>query len=94
MIKSFRHKGLKLLWESNAGNKLPPDQLAKIKQILILIDNASMVPQDFGFFKSLKIHPLKGELKNFWSLTVKGNWRIIFQFEEENAFGVDYLDYH
>lgn len=53
-----------------------------------------MVSQDFEFFKSLKIHPLKGELKNFWSLTVKGNWRIIFQFEEENAFGVDYLDYH
>jgi toxin HigB-1 len=94
MIKSFKHKGLRLLWEGHKGNKLPADQLKKIMQILELIDSAQLVPQDFEFFKSWRIHPLKGELKGFWSLTVKENWRIIFRFDGTNALEVDYVDYH
>jgi len=39
-------------------------------------------------------HPLKGSLKNYYSASVNGDWRIIFQFENGNAILVDYLDYH
>lgn len=45
-------------------------------------------------FRSWKIHPLKGEWKGYWSLVVKENWRIIFRFENQDAFDLDYLDYH
>ncbi len=43
---------------------------------------------------SYRLHPLKGELKGFWSITVSGNWRIIFRFDSGNAFDVDLVDYH
>lgn len=94
MIKTFKHEGLKLLWQTNKSNKLPADQLSRIKQMLEVIDSSQFVPQDFEFFVSWRIHPLKGNLKGMWSLTVKENWRITFRFDGQNAFDVDYLDYH
>ena len=94
MIKSFRDKRLRLLWETGKAGRLPGDQLNRIRQMLELIDSAHMVPQDFEFFRSWKIHPLKGNLKGYWSLTVKENWRIIFRFDGKNSFDLDYLDYH
>ena len=94
MVKSFRHKELRRLWETGKSSKLPADQLSRIKQMLEVIDSAAQVPQDFEFFRSWKIHPLKGDLKGFWSLSIKENWRIIFRFEGQDAFDIDYLDYH
>jgi proteic killer suppression protein len=94
MIKSFKHKALAQFWETGKSPKLPPNHLNRIKQMLEVIDSALQVPQDFEFFRSWKIHPLQGGLKNYWSLTVKENWRIIFRFDGQNAFDVDYLDYH
>jgi proteic killer suppression protein len=82
------------LFGTGKGGKLPIDQLSRIRQILEVIDSAQLVPQDFEFFRSWKIHPLKGEMKGYWSLTGKENWRIIFQFDGKNAFDLDYLDYH
>lgn len=43
---------------------------------------------------SYRLHPLRGDLTGFWSVTVSGNWRIIFRFEDGNAFDVDLVDYH
>lgn len=94
MIKTIRHKGLKLLWEDNRGYRLPADQLERIKDMLAIIDIAEHVPEDFGFYKSWKIHPLKGNLKGFWSLTIKENWRLIFRFDGQHAYDIDYIDYH
>lgn len=62
--------------------------------MLEIIDCAQLIPHDFEFFRSWKIHPLKGDLKGYWSLTVKENWRIIFRFDGQNTFDPDYLDYH
>ena len=42
----------------------------------------------------LRLHPLKGESKGFWAVTVSGNWRVIFRFEDNGAIDVDYVDYH
>lgn len=39
-------------------------------------------------------YPLKGELEEFWSLTVNGNWRVIFRFVGSDIELLDYLDYH
>jgi proteic killer suppression protein len=41
-----------------------------------------------------RIHPLKGDYQGFWAVTVSGSWRIVFRFEEGDAFDVDYVDYH
>lgn len=92
MIVSIQHKGLKLLWTKDDGSKLPQDQVGKIKQILTLLHAAEKV-SDMNFPGSA-LHPLKGEWADYWAVTVKTNWRIIFKFENGNAYLVNYLDYH
>ena len=94
MIITFKSKALKLLWEKNDSSKLPALQLKKIKFILQVIDDLEDVPDDLKNLVSFRPHPLKGDLKGFWSLDISGNYRIIFRMENKNAFDLDYLDTH
>ena len=57
-----------------------------------MFDDAA-APQDLNLL-GYRLHPLKGALKGFWSVTVRANWRIIFRFEETDAFDVELIDYH
>ena len=41
-----------------------------------------------------RLHPLKGDLKGFWSISVSGNWRMVFRFDDGEAYDVDLIDYH
>ena len=75
------------------GRDLPAALVEKISDILVAIDEA-VHPQEIGLFPGWRLHPLKGELKGFWSVTVSGNWRVIFRFENGDAFDVDLVDYH
>ena len=92
MIVSIQHKGLKRLWTKNDASTLPPDQVQKIRHILTLLNAAEEVG-DINFPGSA-LHPLKGDLAGYWSVTVKANWRIIFQFKDGKVYLVDYRDYH
>jgi proteic killer suppression protein len=92
MIARIKHKGLKLLWNKNDASKLRQDQVGKLRNILTLLNAAAKV-EDMGY-PGANLHPLKGELKGFWSITVTGNYRIIFHFENGDAHLVDYLEYH
>lgn len=94
MISSFKNKALRELWETGVSSKLPMDQINKISEMMEVLDSAKDVPKDFELFKSWRIHPLKGRLKGYWSLTIKNNWRIIFRFNNLNVFDLDYVDYH
>ncbi len=92
MIVSFRHKGLKLLFERGDRRKVLPDHADKIERILARLEEASGVGNmDLPGFR---LHPLKGNLAGFWSVTVSGNWRIVFRFEGGHASDVDLIDYH
>lgn len=92
MIVSIHHKGLRRLWLDDDGSRLPAAHVQKIRFILTLLHAAYSIP-DLDF-PGGALHPLKGELSGFWAVTVRANWRIIFRFEEGNAYLVDYLDYH
>lgn len=92
MIASIQHKGLKLLWTKNDPSRLPAGQVKKIRNLLTLLHGAEKV-EDLNY-PGAGLHPLKGDMKGFWSVTVTGNYRIIFRFEDGNAYLVDYLDYH
>jgi toxin HigB-1 len=92
MIQSIRHKGLRIFYETGNGVKLPKEQLAKISRILTALDALSS-ESDIRSLGS-GIHPLKGEYKGFWSISVSGNYRIIFIFKSPDVFEVDYIDYH
>lgn len=92
MIQSFRHKGLKLLFEGGDRRKVQADYADKIERILARLEDASEVGNmDLPGFR---LHPLKGDLAGFWSVTVSGNWRVIFRFEGGHASDVDLIDYH
>jgi toxin HigB-1 len=92
MIATFRHKGLRRFFEHDDGSKLSANMLRRIRQILTTLEAAQTIE---GVRQPLfKLHPLKGDLKGFWALTVHANWRIIFRFENGKAFDVDLVDYH
>ena len=92
MINGFRHKGLKLYYERGDASKLQPHHVGKIRLILTRLDAASS-PNEMQV-PGYDLHQLTGERKDFWSVKVNGNYRIIFRFEDRNVIDVDYLDYH
>lgn len=92
MIVGFHHKGLKLLFEKGDRRGVLSDHADKIERILARLEEASKVgDMDLPGFR---LHPLKGDLAGYWSVTVSGNWRIIFRFEGGHASNVDLIDYH
>jgi proteic killer suppression protein len=92
MIESFRHKGLRQLFEDDNPKGLNAEHIRKVKQILALLDAAQDV--ESLNYAGFRLHPLKGDLKGLWSLTVRANWRIIFRFADGKASDVDLVDYH
>ena len=92
MIVSIQHKGLRLLWTKNDASRLPAQQGKKIRNVLTLL-HASERVEDVNY-AGANLHPLKGELKGYWAVTVSGNYRIIFKFENGDVYLVDYIDYH
>lgn len=92
MIENFCHKGLRLFFEKNDGSKLPPDMLARIALILSTLSASQDIEGMTA--PSFKLHQLRGDLKGFYAVTVRANWRIIFRFDDGKAFDVDFIDYH
>lgn len=92
MIKSFRHAGLRAFYETGSKAGIRPDHASRLRRILGVLESASVIGQ--VNVPGFKLHPLTGYLAGFWSVTVSGNWRVIFRFENGEAELVDYLDYH
>lgn len=90
MIRSFKHRGLKRLFERGDRSGIRSDLLEDVEDILGRLDQATTA-QALNL-PGYRLHPLKGELRGFWSVTVRANWRIIFRFEEEDAFDVEPID--
>lgn len=92
MIRGFRHRGLRRLHERGDAAGVQAAQRKRIIRILGYLDMARM-PRDMDF-PGLRLHPLTGNLDGFWSVSVSGNWRIIFRFEGSHVADVDLVDYH
>jgi toxin HigB-1 len=92
MIVSFRHKALRRFFEDDDRRGLPADQCGRIGVLLAALDEARLI-EDMNR-PSFRLHLLKGDLKGYWAVTVRANWRIVFRFEDGDAHDVDYLDYH
>ena len=92
MIKTWKHKGLKKFFEMGSKAGIQPKHAGLLSMLLLQLDSATkaedMNTPGNGF------HKLTGDLKNYYSIKVSGNWRIIFKFESDNAVLVDYIDYH
>lgn len=92
MIKSFRHKGLQHFFETGSKAGIQAAHATKLRTQLFALHRAVRA-EDLSAY-SWALHPLKGELKGHWAITVSGNWRMIFTFEGTDAILVDYRDYH
>jgi len=92
VIRSIRHKGLNRLYEDDDPRGVMAEHAEKLRDILARLDAARAVA-DIDV-TGLRLHPIKGGMKGFWAVTVRANWRVIFCFDNHDAFDVDYLDYH
>ena len=92
MIRSIRHKGLKRLYEDDDSRGVMSEHAVKLRDILARLDAAGAIADmDVPGFR---LHPLKGEYKGYWAVTVRANWRVVFRFADRDVLDVDYIDYH
>jgi toxin HigB-1 len=92
MIRSFRHKGLRRFYENDDHRGVNSQHREKLRDILARLDVATS-PADMDF-PGFRMHPLAGDWKGFFGVTVRANWRVVFRFEDGDAVEIDYLDYH
>jgi toxin HigB-1 len=92
MIGSIRHKGLASLYYDDQARGVKQSLVKRLRYILALLETAFTV-EDMNL-PGLKLHQLKGDLAGFYAVSVSGNWRVIFRFEDGEATDVDLMDYH
>ena len=92
MIRSFRHRGLRRLYERDDPSRIGADQLDRTTLALADLDAASK-PSELDL-PGYRLHPLTGERKGLWSTSISGNWRITFRFEDGDVYDIDLVDYH
>ena len=91
-IRNVRHSGLRRLFERGDGSKLHPEHVNRIRDILLALDGADALNELSEPF--YRLHPLKGDRKGQWAVTVSRMWRIVFRIEGGDVLDVDLTDYH
>lgn len=92
MILRFRHKGLERLFTTGNASGVSAQQVRKIRLILAQL-NLAVEPAAMNI-QGLQFHALSGDRKGQYAVSVSGNWRIVFEFDEQDATNVDLVDYH
>ena len=92
MIRTLKGRGLHRLYERADRSGIRGDLVDTVERILTILDAASG-PEALDLPR-YRLHKLKGNLKGYWAVTVRANWRIIFRFEGKDAFDVELVDYH
>jgi proteic killer suppression protein len=92
MITSFKHKGLKRLFETGHTSGVNPQHAERLRRILALLETSENI--DDMDLPGLNLHKLKGRRKNTLAVKVNENWRVTFKLKNGDALEVDYEDYH
>lgn len=92
VIKSFKHKGLQRFYETGNTSGIQPAHRKRLRVQLAALNTATVI-KDIDI-PGYRLHQLKGDRKETWSISVSGNWRITFKYEEGNVYIVNYEDYH
>jgi proteic killer suppression protein len=93
MIKSFRHKGLQKFFETGSAAGIQTTHSTRLRLQLAAL-NAAKNPDDLKTPPGWRLHPLQGDMKAHYALVVSANWRLTFQFVDEDVELLDYVDYH
>lgn len=92
MILAFKHKGLRKFFEIGSTAGIQANHAKRLRLQLAALDTAETInDMDIPGFS---LHPLKGEMRGRWSISVNGNWRLTFEFRDGNVHVLDYEDYH
>jgi len=92
VIRTFRHKGLERLFTASIARGIPAAYRARIERMLDRLD-ASIRPGDMNV-PGWQLHPLHGDRKGRWAVSVSGSLRLTFGFDGEDAVDIDLEDYH
>ena len=92
MISSIKHKGLRQFYETGSKKGIRAEQAPRLRLMLAALESSQTI--DDMDIPGYRLHPLKGKMKNRWSVSVSGNWRLTFEFRDGNAYLLDYEDYH
>ena len=92
MIKKFKHKGLRKLFESGVVTGIQPQHSTRLRRIIALLETSDSI-EDMDL-PGLNLHELKGNRKGTYAVKVSGNWRVTFQIVDGDVFDVGYEDYH
>ena len=92
MIKLFRHKGLGKFFETGSIAGVRPGHAKKLRMVLTALDTAQTI-EDMSI-PGFALHPLKSEMLGRWAVSINANWRLTFEFQDWNAYVLDYEDYH
>ena len=92
MILNFRHKGLERFFSKSDYRGIPAQHAARLERLLDRLD-AALKPDDMNL-PGYRFHPLKGDRKRTYAVSVSGNWRLTFRFAGEDAADIDLEDYH
>ena len=92
MIESFRHRGLKALYDGRTDRWVAPEHVQRLRDILAALENSR--GSEGMNLPGFRLHELRGRLKGHHAVSVSRNWRVTFRFLDGSAVDVDYVDYH
>jgi proteic killer suppression protein len=92
MIQSFRHKGLRMFFETGKAAGIQTSHAKRLRLLLAALDTSQVI--DDMNVPGFRLHPLRGVDQGRWSVWVNGNWRVTFEFKDGHAYILDYEDYH
>jgi len=92
VIRRFRHNGLERFFQKGDSSGINAQHAARLRRLLSAL-NASVGPRGMNL-PGFRLHPLQGERRGQWAVSVSGNWRLVFEFAGEDATNVDLVDYH
>jgi proteic killer suppression protein len=92
MILSFQHTGLERFLVAGQTDGIRPDHAKRLRTVLLRLE-AARIPKEMNL-PGLRLHQLSGNLSDFYTVSISGNWRVIFRSDGHEVREVNYLDYH
>ena len=93
MIQSFGSKDTQKIWQGEQVKGLPPEIQHVARRKLRMINNSQNIT-DLRIPPANRLEKLSGKLKDFYSIRINDQWRIVFKWSSGNATQVEILDYH
>lgn len=93
MIKSFGDKESEKIWKGTRSRKLPNEIQDAARRKLRMLNSAQDV-NDLRIPPANRLEKLKGDLQEYYSIRINNQWRVIFQWINNDAYEVEIVDYH